>query len=52
VARESSPAELEAARVALEERLNDAVRVADAAAGVAPERTVEYIGTVARQAES
>jgi lysophospholipid acyltransferase (LPLAT)-like uncharacterized protein len=52
VARDASPAELEAARVELESKLNDAVRVADAAVGVAPERTVAYIGTVAQQAES
>jgi hypothetical protein len=52
VARDASPTEIEAARLELEGKLNDAVRVADAAAGVAPERTVEYIGTVAQQAES
>jgi len=50
VAREAAPDDLETARLLLESRLNDAVRIADAAAGVAPERTVEYIGTVARQA--
>lgn len=52
VARDAEPAELEAARSALESRLNDAVRVADAASGVAPERTVEYIGTVAERQKS
>lgn len=52
VERDASVAELEAARSALESRLNDAVRVADAAVGVAPERTIEYIGVVAEQPES
>jgi lysophospholipid acyltransferase (LPLAT)-like uncharacterized protein len=52
VGRDASPAELEAARRDLEERLNDAVRVADAAVGVAPERTIDYIGPVAEHAES
>ena len=52
VARDGSAEQLEAALLELEQRLNDAVRVADAAAGVAPQRTVEYIGAVAQQAES
>jgi lysophospholipid acyltransferase (LPLAT)-like uncharacterized protein len=52
VTRDASPDALEAARCALEDRLNAAVRVADAAAGIAPEHTVQYIGPVADRPES
>lgn len=52
VPRDASAADVEGARQALEDRLNAAVRVADAEAGVAPERTIEYIGAVAEQGES
>jgi len=52
VARDASPLELEAARLALESSLNDAVRAADEDCGVARERTLQYIGTVAERQES
>ena len=52
VARDASPLELEAARLALERSLNDAVRAADEDCGVARERTLQYIGTVAERQES
>jgi len=52
VPRDASAEEIEAARSTLETRLNDAVRVADSAAGVAPARTFEYIGAVAERSES
>ncbi len=44
VPREASAEEIEALRVELEERLNRATRRADAAAGIAPQVTAEYIG--------
>ena len=52
VARDATPAEVEAARVTLERSLNDAVRIADEDCGVARASTVEYIGPVAEQQES
>ncbi|MEW6273214.1 MAG: lysophospholipid acyltransferase family protein [Thermodesulfobacteriota bacterium] len=52
VSRDTAPATLEAARVALEERLNRAVRQADRACGVAPEHTLQYIEGVAHRLES
>ncbi|HEY8517851.1 MAG TPA: lysophospholipid acyltransferase family protein [Candidatus Binatia bacterium] len=52
VSRDASPETLEEARVALESRLNEAVRRADRACGVAPEHTLQYIEGVARRAES
>jgi len=52
IGRDASVAELESARVALEHRLNAAVRVADAACGVAPASTLAYIGAVAEGQES
>lgn len=52
VPRDASAEDVEAARRALEARLNEAVRIADAAAGVAPERTIDYIGAVAERGES
>lgn len=52
VPRDASAEDVESARRTLEDRLNEAVRVADAEAGVAPERTIEYIGAVAEQGES
>jgi hypothetical protein len=52
VSRDAPPDALESARLALEERLNQAVRQADDACGVAPEHTLQYIGGVARRVES
>lgn len=52
IGRDATAAEIESARAALERRLNEAVRVADAACGVAPASTLEYIGAVAEQQES
>lgn len=52
VPSDASPEVVEHARVALEERLNEAVRRADAACGVASARTLQYIGAVAERPES
>jgi lysophospholipid acyltransferase (LPLAT)-like uncharacterized protein len=52
VTRDATPVELEAARATLEARLNDAVRCADEACGVARDSTLQYIGIVAERPES